>query len=250
MNEFSNRSGAGGRADPPIRRLGVIGDVHGEHRRLATVLDWLAGQQLDALVCTGDVADGRGCINRSCELLRDAGVQAVAGNHDRWLLQDRVRHVVAAHHRHELEPANLAYLQGLPPTRELDTVAGRLLLCHGIGDRDLEKVWPGTSRSAIRRSATLDRLLRQARHRFVINGHMHFRVLIDFEELLLMNAGTLKGERAGVTIMDFAGARISAFQLDAEGRPRPGVEHPLWPEGRRVWRDTAEFDGQWQPVVL
>lgn len=234
----------------PVHRVGVIGDVHGEHERLDVVLDWLTGQSVDAVICTGDIADGRGCINRSCALLRDAGVLTVAGNHDRWLLQDRVRHVADAHRLEDVDDASVGFLRGLPQVLELDTVAGRLLLCHGIGSNDLGKVWPGTARSAIRRSTELDELLAAGRHRFIINGHLHFRVLIDFHAALVMNAGTLKGDRAGVSVVDFTAGTVTAFAITG-GRPLPGNVHELQPaDGRRVWRDTAEFDGRWEPVLL
>ncbi len=234
-----------------VCRLGVIGDVHSEHERLDAVLDWFAGQRLDAVICTGDVADGRGCINRTCGLLRQGRVLTVAGNHDRWLLENRVRHVAHAHRREELDPANLEFLETLPPTREIDTAAGRLLLCHGIGRNDLGKVWPGTARSEVKRSSELDALLAAGRHRFVINGHLHFRVLIDFADALVINAGTLKGERAGVAILDLVEETVSAFHLESGRTPRAGSVHGLGGgHGRRVWRNTAEFDGSWDPVLL
>ena len=236
----------------PIRRLGVIGDVHGEHDRLAAALDWLAGQGLDAVICTGDVADGAGCIDRCCALLRDGGVLTVAGNHDRWLLSDRVRHVADAHRLEEVAPDTRAYLEALPRTQELATAAGPLLLCHGIGEHDMAKVWPGNrGPDSVRSCEPLDTLLAESRHRFIVHGHLHYRVLIDFESLLLMNAGTLKGERAGVSVMDFAADEVAAYELGDPGGIRCRVRHPLTPPpDRRVWASTADFDGTWEPVLL
>lgn len=234
-----------------IRRLGVIGDLHGEHGRLASALEWLAGQRLDALVCTGDVADGRGCINQSCYLLREAGVITVAGNHDRWLLEDRVRHVAGAHRLDEVDEENLEFLQGLPRSRSLETVAGSLLLCHGVGDNDLGKVWPGTARSRVERSKSLDQLIAGGRFRFLVNGHLHYRVLIDFHELLLLNAGTLKGDYSGISVMDFADDVVTAWEIGDDRPVRRACEHPLLEaEHRRQFRDTADFDGDWEPVTL
>ncbi len=236
----------------PVRRLGVIGDVHGEHHRLAASLDWLAGQGVDAVICTGDVADGPGCIDRCCALLREAGVVTVAGNHDRWLLSDRVRHVADAHRLEDLASQTREYLEALPRTRELATTAGSLLLCHGIGEHDMAKVWPGTrGPDSVRRCEPLDALLAEARHRFIVHGHLHYRVLIDFESLLLMNAGTLKGERAGVSVVDFAADEVAAYDLADPGGIRCRVRHPLTPPPeRRVWTSTADFDGAWEPVLL
>ena len=233
-----------------IQRLAVIGDLHGEHDRLGRALEWLHGQRLDAIVCTGDVADGRGCINICCDLLMAAGVATVAGNHDRWLLEDRVRHLPDAHSRAELSSSSGEFLAGLPRQRKLTTAFGSALLCHGVGENDLAKVWPGTRRSAVRKNADLDDLVDAGEVRLLINGHMHFRVLIDFSNMLLLNAGTLKGERGGLSIVDFAGGGISAFEIGERIRPRRVREHALDPAGRRVWRDTEEFDGDWAPVTL
>lgn len=235
-----------------IHRVGVLGDVHGEHARLGAALDWFAGQRLDAVICTGDVADGPGCINRCCTLLQEAGVLAVAGNHDRWLLEDRVRHVPDAHQMSEVAGENLDYLRALPRIRELETAAGALMLCHGVGGNDMAKVWPGTrGAESIRRSAALDTLLNAGRHRFIVHGHLHYRVLIDFEALLLMNAGTLKGARAGVSVVDFDAGAIAAYAFDGDSCLEPSGEYPLRPgPGRRVWRDTADFDGHWEPVLF
>ncbi len=234
-----------------IRRLGVIGDLHGEHHRLAVTLEWLSGQRLDALICTGDVADGRGCINQSCRLLRQAEVITVAGNHDRWLLEDRVRHVADAHRLEELSDDNRAFLQSLPRTRTMDTSKGNLLLCHGIGDNDLGKVWPGTARSRVDRSDELDRLIATGQYRFLVNGHLHYRVIIDFHDLLLVNAGTLKGPYPGVSIMDFEGDVVTAYEAGDSGRPRRVREHAMLNAAtRRCFRSTADFDGDWDPVTL
>jgi len=233
-----------------ISRLGILGDLHGEHERLARSLEWLHGQRLDVILCTGDIADGRGCINSCCERLMEAGVHCVAGNHDRWLLADRVRHIAQAHQAEELTPASHEYMSGLPRQLTFETVLGRALLCHGVADNDLAKVWPGTARSGIRRCAELDDLVQAGDYRFLINGHMHYRVLVDFRSLLMMNAGTLKGEFGGISIIDLALGSISAYELGERGVPVRVCELAVDAKDRRVWRDTREFDGNWEAVTL
>jgi predicted phosphodiesterase len=236
----------------PIRRLGLIGDVHAEEDRLEAALDWMHGQRLDAILCTGDVSDGPGSVDRCCELLEQAGVATVSGNHDRWLLTDKSRHIENAHQLADVgEPAR-EWLGALPRTLSFDTVLGPLLLCHGMADNDMRKVWPGTRRMPAERSDELDSLLAAAEHRFIVNGHMHFRVLIDFQDLLLVNAGTLTSRhRPGVSVFDFETGYLGAHEFEG-ARVGPMVaEHPLAPgPDRRVWRDTQEFDGTWTPITL
>ena len=56
------------------------------------------------------------------------------------------------------------------------------------------------------------------RRRWVINGHLHYRVIVNFERLTVLNAGTLKGEhRPGVSILDFDGGTATAFEFGARG---------------------------------
>ena len=236
----------------PVRRVGVIGDVHAEHARLEAVLDFMSAANVDGIWCTGDLADGAGDVDVCCELLRGARVSAVAGNHDRWLLANRMRGVPHAHALDALSCASREFLAALPTTRTIDTVRGAALLCHGVGDNDMRKVWPGSTRMPIERSCELDALIDGQRVRYVVNGHLHYRIVVNFERLTLVNAGTLRGDhRPGVSIVDFGTGEVSAFEFGPElGLQRVAEREIDAVDGRRVWRDTQEFDGAWTPVTL
>ncbi|MDA0273253.1 MAG: metallophosphoesterase, partial [Proteobacteria bacterium] len=112
-----------------IRKLGVIGDVHAEHHRLEAALEHLGSLETDAIVCTGDIVDGVGCPNESIKLLNHSEVFTVRGNHDRWILEDKARHIEDAHSVDDLSEASLSYLNALPSQVTLDTIRGKLLLC-------------------------------------------------------------------------------------------------------------------------
>ena len=122
-----------------MNRIGIIGDVHAEHDRLAVALEFLASQGVDGLICTGDLPDGVGDLDVCCDLLKAASVLTVAGNHDRWFLQDRVRHVQDAHLRDKASADTIRFIESLPKTRTLETPAGPLVLCHGVLE-DLRKL--------------------------------------------------------------------------------------------------------------
>ena len=93
-----------------IKKLGVIGDVHAEHHRLEAALEHLESLDTDAIVCTGDIVDGIGCPNESIKLLDNSAVFTVRGNHDRWILEDKARHIEDAHSVAELSEESLSYL--------------------------------------------------------------------------------------------------------------------------------------------
>ena len=237
-------------AEKKIRRLGVIGDVHAEHCRLSSAIEYLQSLKVDATVCTGDIVDGLGCPNESIRLLDSASIYTVRGNHDRWILEDKARHIEHAHLATDLSEASRAYLISLPRQATLDTIQGKLLLCHGIADDDLRKIWPGTQNMPAERSHLLDDIIREGTYKYVINGHMHFRTLIHFEELTLINAGTLRGEHwPGFSVIDFETEQITAFEF-CNNEIKPVKVRDLTHETHKIWANTQSFCGEWDPVML
>lgn len=235
-----------------IKRIGLIGDVHAEHRHLDAALTFFASQRLDATVCTGDLADGSGSLESCCDLLKQSRALVVAGNHDRWLVTDRMRGVPQAHDRKTLNDDTLDFISALPAMRTIETVAGSVLLCHGVGDNDMRKVWPGTARMPLERSTELDDIIDAGRTHLVLNGHMHYRVIVNFDALTLINAGTLKDvHRPGVAILDLVEDTVTAYEFGADSGLVEVMQRRInGVESRRVWKDTQAFDGRWEPVAL
>jgi len=235
----------------PYGRIGLIGDVHSEDQALAQCLAFLQEKELDALLCTGDIADGHGDINRCCDLLQAHQVQVVSGNHDRWLLTDKVRHVEHAHRLPQLHDKHVEYLRSLPRSLDFNTLAGPAMLCHGIAHNDLAKIWPGTSRMPAERSELLDDILAKQNYRFIFNGHMHYRTLVYFDALTLLNAGTLRARhKPGFCIVDFGEHQVSAYEFEQDQCVVVGDFSLLPNASDKVWANSAAFDGQWQPKVL
>ncbi len=235
-----------------IRQLGVIGDLHSEDVRLRQALDFLSNEGTCDIICTGDIADGRGCVDTSIRLLKDHNVKTVKGNHDRWLLENKVRHVPNAHHRETISEASVTFLENLPTQIRLNTIAGSLLLCHGVGENDLRKVWPGTERMPVERSHELDKIIDEGEHRFLINGHVHFKTMIHFHNLTLLNAGTIKGDMwPGFTLIDFDLRLVRAFRFDTDGSVFATKTTKLDPQpNHQVWSNTQSFSGNWDPLLL
>ena len=68
-------------------KLGIITDIHEHVECLRAALDELAGQ-VDQVVMVGDVVETGERIEETCQLLSDAGVIGVWGNHDFGLCCD------------------------------------------------------------------------------------------------------------------------------------------------------------------
>jgi predicted phosphodiesterase len=212
---------------PPalVRRIGVIGDVHGRDGLLETAILHLEDAGVDRILCVGDIADGcdgegpPGSVNRCYELLEAHGVLTVRGNHERWLLGSVMRSLPDATILDELTPDALRFARRLPVTVELSTPLGGLLLCHGLGENDMASVGLDDSGLVLMTNDALQALIRDERYRFVVNGHTHASGVRNFSGLTVLNAGTLVGnkEPPGFVVADFERAEAAFFEF--RGQP-------------------------------
>src|SRR5204863_7769667 len=121
-----------------------------------------------------------------------------------------------------LGPEGRAFVAALPPTRTLETIAGPLLLCHGLGTDDMAGVWPHDQGYALEVNLALYKLLRSAENRFVVNGHTHHRMLRRFDSLTIVNAGTLRrGHDPCFLLVDLRDRFVDAFDLSDPTRVAP-----------------------------
>lgn len=211
----------GANREREVRRVGALGDVHTESRLLERALTHLRDQGVDALVCTGDIPDGpegaRG-TERACELLQQAGVLTVSGNHERWMNEGEMRELPDAVMQDELGPAALEYLHALPPVLELSTPQGRLLLCHGVGYDDMAKVGRYDRGQALALNQPLQELLAEKRYRYVINGHSHQSMVRNLGPVSIINAGTLlRDHNPCCALVDFENQEVTFWEIDPQG---------------------------------
>jgi len=209
-----------------VSKIGLIGDVHAQDDLLSVALEYLAGIEHDAILCTGDIVDGVGDCERCLALLAEHRVVSIRGNHDRWLAYDSGPAISQGSRPAALSKERLLQLRLLPPTLTFDTPAGRLLLCHGLGKNDLRELRPDDTGSSLDANLELQQL-RKSEYAFVINGHTHQRMVRDYDGVTVINAGTLHVDRDPVfATVDFD-ERVVQFY---------GIE-----DGAVVIREQASF---------
>lgn len=213
------------------RRIGVIGDIHTETEVLRWALATLKSEQVELVLATGDIADGpdpETGMGQCCTLLRERGVYAVRGNHDRWLLDGEMRHLPDAASPDDLDPASRNYLLSLPASIEVETPLGLMLFGHGLGDDDMATLYPHDHGPALTDNAVLQSLLRDGRYRLLCAGHTHRRMVRVIEHVTVINAGTLLRKREPCClVLDFEArmARFSDYATD--GKTTVGPVFPL-----------------------
>ncbi|TNF87680.1 MAG: YfcE family phosphodiesterase [Gammaproteobacteria bacterium] len=102
-------------------RIGLVSDVHSSPLPLRQALDIFEREQVDEIICAGDIAGYYDTVAPTVELLAQANCLAVCGNHDQSYLELPPR---------DDDEAVRAYLQALPPTLELEIEGKRMLVVH------------------------------------------------------------------------------------------------------------------------
>jgi predicted phosphodiesterase len=202
-----------------LRKVGLIGDIHGNDVFLERALGVLEAHGAELIAATGDVVDGEGSVDRCCALLTSHRVVTVKGNHERWYLDNTARELPAATPAGSLSETSVDLFEHLPTTIEFETSLGRALLCHGLGSNDMAKVTPDDYGYALASNLDLQRLLEDGSFRWVLNGHSHRRMVRSFGALTIINAGTLKLDRSPCFfLLDFEELVASLFEVDSKGQ--------------------------------
>ncbi|MGH9755737.1 MAG: metallophosphoesterase family protein [Blastocatellia bacterium] len=200
-----------------LRRVGVLGDIHCEDDRLETALRFFGAGRVDLICSVGDIVDGPGDSNRTIELLIEHDVTCVRGNHERWLLKGEMRGLPDANTYFDLKMSSWEFVKKLPLWRKFETVAGTMLLCHGLGEDDMAGVRPGDDKLTLLSNDALWELVYSQEYDFIVNGHTHRRLVQKFDDLTLINAGTLfRKHDPCCLIVDFEARVAEYFNLPGE----------------------------------
>ena len=203
-------------------RLGLIGDVHAEDERLRVALGHLALRSggVDRILCTGNVVDGPGDVDRACELLASHDVLTVRGNHDRWIREDAKRDLPHAHRMTSLASNSIAFLKTLEATASIETPRGTLMLCHGVGGNDMAPLNKDESSRSLAAQDDLFKVLLDTRVSILVAGHTRSPFVRRFERgsgqkpLWVVNAGTLaRDDKPGFAVLDLAAAKVEFYTI-------------------------------------
>jgi predicted phosphodiesterase len=219
-----------------LTRAGLIGDIHCEVARLRQALEHFRACSVETVLAVGDIADGPGDLGEACAMLESAGVLAVAGNHDRWLLSGQMRDLPEATPVDSVTPRARAYLAGLPKTRSFESPRGPVLLCHGLGEDDMAAVKPDDYGYDLESNRALWELVEGQSARFVVNGHSHRAMLRNISGMTILNAGTLHPKHRPVcSIADFDAGYLQIYELQSTrttAAERWTFEHASRPHAR------------------
>ena len=233
-------------------KLAVISDIHGDAQALDEVLEAIDSEGIEQIVCLGDVALSGYEPRRSIQRLIVRSIPTLKGNTDARILERNPYQpddpVAAAHERDwldwtvdQLGNDELAFLESLPATIELDFSGVAIICSHGsprsyydpvlphTGDAVLTDWFASTDASVLPVGHTQQQLLRRWNARTIVNPGPVTRTFSRLDD----NGLPLRAhaEYAVISLVDGAlDVRFRRISIDSEeflAQPRAfGIPHP------------------------
>lgn len=175
-------------------RLALVSDTHANLPAVEAVLRAIDREPMDRVLCAGDIVGYNPWPNEVVARLRDRGVLAIRGNHDRAALTgdtsgfNPIAAAALAWTAKHLDPATVAYLRGLENSTRLTAGAKTLAMYHGSPRDDDEYVYP--------EDVTED-LVEVARADIAVLGHTHVPMFAAFPRGIVVNPGSVGQPRDG-----------------------------------------------------
>lgn len=176
-------------------RLALISDIHGNYTALEAVLKDIQQQQIDSVICLGDVATIGPQPKQVLATLKKLGCPCIMGNHDTAVLQmDRALQYQIAPPliptlqwcADQLDEDEKNFLRSFKPTLEIALQANNTLLCfHGSPRSNIENIFATTPPD------DLDQMLATHAANIFACGHTHIQMLRQHKGHLIVNPGSV-----------------------------------------------------------
>lgn len=172
-------------------RIGLIADIHGNLIALESVLNELQQEQVDHIICLGDVAALGPHPHEVIARLRELNCPCILGNTDDWYLQpipegdDELREIVQWGLQ-QFTGSDLDYLRSLQSAIELPLDTGKTLLCYHGSPRSYNEVIAATTDTSKVRS-----MFAGYQAWIMVGGHTHVQMLRRYEQAFIINPGSV-----------------------------------------------------------
>lgn len=176
-------------------RVALISDIHGNLVSLEAVLSALEREQVDEIVCLGDVATLGPQPRHVMQRLIELNIKIVLGNHDTFLLKPDLSRTYMDLDwfadtinwcANKLLPSDFDFLRTFRPLINIPLENGATLLCfHGSPKSNIDLILATTT------SDELDEMLSGHRATIMVCGHTHVQLLRQHKGQTIVNVGSV-----------------------------------------------------------
>ena len=166
------------------KRIGLISDVHSSPGPLAEALGIFSHEQVDDIICCGDIAGYYKSLEPTIELLARSNCKAIVGNHDQDYLEETSQ---------DGESSIRVYLQKLPQTLDLEIEGKRIYVVHANPPSEQHGGIKLLDQQGEVRQDRIDEwsmALSELEHDVLIVGHTHQVYAVQLGEVFVVNPGS------------------------------------------------------------
>ena len=166
------------------KRIGLISDVHSSPVPLAEALEIFSHEQVDDIICCGDIAGYYDSLEPTIELLARSNCKAIVGNHDQDYLEETSQ---------DGESSIRVYLQKLPQTLDLEIEGKRIFVVHANPPSEQHGGIKLLDQQGETRQDRIDEwtiALSELEHDVLIVGHTHQVYAEQLGEVFVVNPGS------------------------------------------------------------
>lgn len=178
-------------------KIAVISDVHGNIDALSTLLEDVDAENVDTIICLGDLVGYGPCPNQVISIVRNRHILCIKGNYDSSVVDNEYSYIRETTLNsfslpwtvNELTEDNRIFLQNLPSTITLNIANKNLLFVHGSPNKINEYLLKDADN-------TLD-IMNSINEDILFCAHTHLPDIKEFGDKLYINCGSVGKPKIG-----------------------------------------------------
>lgn len=176
-------------------RIAFISDIHGNYIAYQAVLADIHSQNIDEIICLGDVVTLGPQPKEVLNALRDLNCVLIKGNHDAALLDpEQAEKFEIAEHlvpdlfwcKDQLTEDDLKFIDGFKSTHEITLPNGVAMLCFHGSPLSVTDLIQSTTPTGL-----LDKYFEDQKATVFIGGHSHIQMYRRHGDILVLNSGSV-----------------------------------------------------------
>lgn len=178
-------------------KIAVISDIHGNVDALSTFLKDIATENVDTIICLGDLVGYGPYPNEVISMIREKHILCIKGNYDSSVVDNEYSYIRETAINsfslpwtvNELTEENILFLQNLPSTITLTTEDKKLLFVHGSPNKINEYLLKDADN-------TLN-IMNSINEDILFCAHTHLPDIKEFNNKLYINCGSIGKPKIG-----------------------------------------------------
>ena len=178
-------------------KIAVISDIHGNMDALSTFLEDVNTENVDTIICLGDLVGYGPYPNEVISMIREKHILCIKGNYDSSVVDNEYSYIRETPLNsfslpwtvNELTDENRLFLENLPLTITLTIADKKLLFVHGSPDKINEYLLKDADN-------TLN-IMNSINEDILFCAHTHLPDIKDFSNKLYINCGSIGKPKIG-----------------------------------------------------